>query len=370
MAVIIELNLRRQQLTDYSWFSWHFPRARGSFTVSIHRWIDEMFRCFSLWLASGVQFQPFWRCHVQNVSSQTSGRTRRAGVWAETWCHWLCLCCRCCFLAALAAPSLQCIRVSSYSLDAEGLAHFHSPHCVDKRRQTDEKKQNGRRSTLTSTSPPWRQFALRSTGNEAHRGNTTWDVLSLEKKNDLLVSALDIVHRTEMILLHPHLLSGNSVLTPPEAGANVLVTVCFFSLGVCECVLRGVLSNTKPTQLAMKSFSISLFKWDVQGRLVEVTSSQSQEMIRMIRLIGTGLVRFGSAMCSCLQTTRKSNEDVCGGKSLRWPMGTACNLHLLCRGPADNTATGEPSFVAEEKLNFNRVRRRPCVSVAFVYCWK
>lgn len=67
------------------------------------------------------------------------------------------------FLAALAAPSLQCIRVSSYSLDAEGLAHFHSPPCVDKRRQTDEKKRNGRRSTLTSTSPPW-------------------DVLSLEKK--------------------------------------------------------------------------------------------------------------------------------------------------------------------------------------------
>lgn len=45
-----------------------------------------------------------------------------------------------------------------------------------------KKKRNGRRSTLTSTSPPWRQFALRSTGNEAHRGNTTWDVLSLEKK--------------------------------------------------------------------------------------------------------------------------------------------------------------------------------------------
>lgn len=86
-----------------------------------------------------------------------------------------------------------------------------------------KKKKNGRRSalTLTSTSPPWRQFTLRSTGNEAHRGNTTWDVLSREKKNDLLVSALDIVHRTEMILLHPHLLRGNSVLTPPEAGVCV-----------------------------------------------------------------------------------------------------------------------------------------------------
>lgn len=53
----------------------------------------------------------------------------------------------------------------------------------DDKRPGEEKK-NGRRSTLTltSTSPPWRQFALRSTGNEAHRGNTTWDVLSREKK--------------------------------------------------------------------------------------------------------------------------------------------------------------------------------------------
>lgn len=56
-------------------------------------------------------------------------------------------------------------------------------------------------------------------------------------RNDLLVSTLDIVHRTQMILLCPRLLSGNSLLTPPEAGANVLLTVLFFLECVCVCAV-------------------------------------------------------------------------------------------------------------------------------------
>lgn len=61
-------------------------------------------------------------------------------------------------------------------------------------------------------------------------------VTSSYLRNDLLVSTLDIVHRIEMILLYPHLLSGNSPLTPPEAVANVLLTVLFFSQWLCVCV--------------------------------------------------------------------------------------------------------------------------------------